>query len=193
MPEDLAVAGMAWANSSNLRDLAREPPATRRPFSWQCCGVRRQDQGPRTLSDDPFDSSHAILRRAFDLVLPETNHDPPRPSKASKIALIAPSIPLDLCLPIRRELVFPGREPPPVPVVAVNKYRNTAPREHEVWPPWKRGAMFSEAESPCVHELAYHELGLGVDAPYAGHHVASLCRRKVISHAQVPGPRRLLQ
>jgi hypothetical protein len=79
-----------------------------------------------------LDAVNTAVRIALDLVLPKADDKPPVVSESPKVSTIPAAVSLDLLLPICSKLVLPRGEAPTVPVVAVDKYCNSASHKYKI-------------------------------------------------------------
>ena len=100
---------------------------------------------------DPFNTPRWI---AFDLMLPNADHQPTFTTKPLEVALVSSAVIVDLLLPVRRERVLPRWEAPPMPIVPIDKNNDPSSNEHEVRTTRKLRIVLPKSETASVRELS---------------------------------------
>lgn len=85
-----------------------------------------------------------MIEVPLQLMLPDTHNPPAERTEFAEVASVTVAVGVEFVAPKGGELVFPCREPPAVPEIAIHKHRDPLTRENDVGPTGKRADMAPE-------------------------------------------------
>jgi len=113
-------------------------------------------------------------------MLPDAQDLPASAAQASMISCIPNAIPLDLPVPLFRQLEPPRGKSPAMPEVAIHKNRDSQVSEHEVGPPREIAGVKLGPQAQCGQHAGDSTLWPRVLPANPRHHGASCLRRHEI-------------